>query len=97
MEETITPNWYFDASWIFWLKESALSFLGGADLEWLHVLSPCCYQNGIQQLPQICNLTKTCVVYPSNVDVVHSGEDTLNVKIVANFFSYFRKKEVLTV
>ena len=89
MEETITPNWYFDASSVFWLKESALSFLGGADLEWLHVLSPCCYQNGIQQLPQICNLTKICVVYPSNVDVVHSGEGTLSVETVAIVFFLF--------
>ena len=53
---------------------------------------PVCYQNGIQQLPQICNLTKTCVMYPSNVDVVHSGEDTLNVKIVAIFFLILEKR-----
>ena len=29
---------------------------------------------------------------PSNVDVVHSGEDTLHVKIVANFFLILEKK-----
>ena len=29
---------------------------------------------------------------PSNVDVVHSGEDTLNVKIVAIFFLILEKR-----
>ena len=50
------------------------------------------FNNSPKSVPQICNLTDTCVVYPSNVDAVHSGEDTLNVKIVAIFFLILEKK-----